>query len=199
MAAAPAPEELVKQNNLLDLTSFDPRLERLYNELDDSGENAKYDLRRKIDRHMIPPNNPMFALHALGKVTAAKVTEGQPGFDQSTRAEEVRKWGTGFMISPCHMMTNHHVVCEHELVNGKKQCKSNEHVNGKPVNFSFGENSDGTDFEKRVTGHVIATNKSFDYGRCRFQRHRVRCMKETGGGSWSDASLRESSRQRRSR
>jgi hypothetical protein len=29
-------------------------------------------------------------------------------------------------------------------------------------------------------------------GCCRFQRHRVRCMNETGGGSWSDGSLRES-------
>lgn len=27
---------------------------------------------------------------------------------------------------------------------------------------------------------------------CRFQRHRVRCMNETGGGAWSDGSLRES-------
>ena len=26
---------------------------------------------------------------------------------------------------------------------------------------------------------------------CRFQRHRVRCMNETGGGVWSDASSRE--------
>ena len=35
-------------------------------------------------------------------------------------------------------------------------------------------------------------------GCCRFQRHRVRCMNETGGGAWSDASLRESSKWRRS-
>jgi hypothetical protein len=35
-------------------------------------------------------------------------------------------------------------------------------------------------------------------GCCRFQRHRVRCMKETGGGSWSDGSSRESSKLRRS-
>ena len=29
-------------------------------------------------------------------------------------------------------------------------------------------------------------------GCCRFQRHRVRCINETGGAPWSDASLRES-------
>jgi len=34
-------------------------------------------------------------------------------------------------------------------------------------------------------------------GCCRFQRHRVRCMNETGGRSWSDGSLRESSKLRR--
>ena len=31
-----------------------------------------------------------------------------------------------------------------------------------------------------------------DVGCCRFQRHRVRCINETGGAPWSDASLRES-------
>ena len=35
-------------------------------------------------------------------------------------------------------------------------------------------------------------------GCCRFQRHRVRCMDETGGESWSDESLRGSSSVRRS-
>ena len=34
-------------------------------------------------------------------------------------------------------------------------------------------------------------------GCCRFQRHRVRCMNETGGAPWSDESLRESSSWRR--
>jgi hypothetical protein len=34
-------------------------------------------------------------------------------------------------------------------------------------------------------------------GCCRFQRHRVRCMNETGGEPWSDASLRVSSSWRR--
>ena len=36
----------------------------------------------------------------------------------------------------------------------------------------------------------------FEHGRmgcCRFQRHRVQCIDETGGGSWSDESLRKSS------
>ena len=32
---------------------------------------------------------------------------------------------------------------------------------------------------------------------CRFPRHRVRCIDETGGGSWSDESLRENSSWRR--
>jgi hypothetical protein len=34
-------------------------------------------------------------------------------------------------------------------------------------------------------------------GCCRFQRHRVRCMNETGGEPWSDESLRGSSSWRR--
>jgi len=42
--------------------------------------------------------------------------------------------------------------------------------------------------------HVVA---SCEVGCCRFQRHRVRCMNETGGGSWSDGSLRESLNWRR--
>jgi hypothetical protein len=34
-------------------------------------------------------------------------------------------------------------------------------------------------------------------GCCRFQRHRVRCMHETGGEPWSDERLRVRSRWRR--
>ena len=40
-------------------------------------------------------------------------------------------------------------------------------------------------------------NQSHWMGCCRFQRHRVRCMHETGGAAWSDASVRESSKWRR--
>jgi hypothetical protein len=52
-------------------------------------------------------------------------------------------------------------------------------------------------FRKAKALHVTA-NKVFGYDNvpmsyCRFQRHRVRCMDETGGGSWSDESLRENS------
>jgi hypothetical protein len=36
-----------------------------------------------------------------------------------------------------------------------------------------------------------------DMGCCRFHRHRIRCINETGGEPWSDASLRESLRWRR--
>ena len=39
---------------------------------------------------------------------------------------------------------------------------------------------------------VPKTRIQVDVGCCRFQRHRVRCMNETGGEPWSDASLRES-------
>ena len=35
-------------------------------------------------------------------------------------------------------------------------------------------------------------NANGKLGCCRFQRHRVKCMNETGGGTWSDASSRES-------
>ena len=142
VAVVPVPEELVKGDNVLDLTTLDPRLEQLFKEMDDEKLNAKYDLRRKIDRHTIDSRSPMFALHAIGKVTAAKVKEGQPGFEQSARAEENRAWGTGFMFTPCHMMTNHHVVCEKQTIKGHKVCKGNEAINimGKSANFSFGEN-----------------------------------------------------------
>src|SRR5258708_632055 len=41
-----------------------------------------------------------------------------------------------------------------------------------------------------------ATDQLFDFlnrnlACCRFRRHRVRCFAGTGGGSWSDGSLRE--------
>lgn len=163
IAAVPCPNAMFRNDNILNLKEFSSHLEGLYNELDESGENAKYDMRRKIDRQNLDLNDPMFALHAIGKVTAAKVTEGKPGFEKSTKAEENKSWGTGFMISPCHMITNQHVVCEKELVNGKYICKKNEVLNGKSSNFSFGENDNGTDFEKRVTGNIVASDESLDY------------------------------------
>lgn len=163
MAAIPYPNELFQNDDLLDLTQFGEHFESHFAEMDDSGISAKYDMRRKIDRHTIDPQNPMFALHAIGKVTTAKITEGSPGFVESTKSEENRAWGTGFMISPCHMITNNHGVCERELYNGKKICKNDETLNGKSANFSFGENSDGSDFKRRVTGKVIAADESLDY------------------------------------
>lgn len=165
LAVVPVPEELVKGDNVLDLTTLDLRLEQLYKEMDDAKLNARYDLRRQIDRHTIDPRSPMFALHAIGKVTAAKVKEGHPGFEQSARAEENRAWGTGFMFTPCHMMTNHHVVCDKHTINGRKVCKPNEAISimGKSANFSFGENEDGSDFAMRVTGTVVASHSTWDY------------------------------------
>lgn len=163
MAAIPYPNELFQNDDLLDLTQFGEHFESHFAEQDDSGISAKYDMRRKIDRHTIDQQNPMFALNAIGKVTAAKVTEGNPGFVESAKSEENRAWGTGFMISPCHMITDYHVVCEKELYNGKKICKNDETLKSKSANFSFGENSDGSDFKKRVTGKVIASNQSLDY------------------------------------
>ncbi len=44
---------------------------------------------------------------------------------------------------------------------------------------------------------TIARAKDIAVGCCRFQRHRVRCMNETGGEPWSDESLRGSSSWRR--
>lgn len=171
LAVVPVPDELVKDDNVLDLTTLDPRLEQLFKEMDDEKLNAKYDLRRKIDRHNIDPRSPMFALHAIGKVTAAKVKEGQSGFEQSARAEENRAWGTGFMFTPCHMMTNHHVVCEKQVINGRKVCKGNEAINimGRSANFSFGENEDGSDFAMRVTGIVVASQDDLDYAVLRIE------------------------------
>jgi ComF family protein len=52
---------------------------------------------------------------------------------------------------------------------------------------------------KAGTGPVFALTlaRTVDMGCCRFQRHRVRCMNETGGEPWSDESLRVSSSWRR--
>ena len=45
----------------------------------------------------------------------------------------------------------------------------------------------------RYTQGIRHQIKMVALGCCRFQRHRVRCMNETGDGAWSNASLRESS------
>lgn len=50
---------------------------------------------------------------------------------------------------------------------------------------------------KNNSTYVDVQGAAVILGCCRFQRHRVRCMKETGGRSWSDGSLRESSKLRR--
>jgi ankyrin repeat protein len=167
--AAFLPKGVCDREDVFDLTKFNPLCEELY-DLSDGG-NARFDMRQKLHRHQIPVKDPMFALHAIGKVTAAKVKEGQPGFEQSAKAEENRAWGTGFMFSPCHMMTNHHVVCEKQTINGHKVCKPNEAINiiGKSANFSFGENEDGSDFAMRVTGTVVASNWSYDYAVIRIE------------------------------
>lgn len=172
MAAGACPNELFKGDNVLNLQEFAKDLEENFTKLADDKINAKYDMRRKITRHTIESNDPMIGLHAIGKVTAAKVTEGNPGFENSTKEEESKAWGTGFMISSCHMITNNHVVCEKEVVNGKKVCKRNENLKGKSANFSFGENGTGTDFEKRVTGNVIASDESLDYAIVRIDSFR---------------------------
>ncbi|MDO9119814.1 MAG: DUF262 domain-containing protein [Nitrospira sp.] len=50
---------------------------------------------------------------------------------------------------------------------------------------------------KAKLSKINPTDALVKVGCCRFQRHRVRCMKEPGGRSWSDGSLRESSKLRR--
>ncbi|MEK6772622.1 MAG: serine protease [Bdellovibrionota bacterium] len=172
VAAVPCPNELFKGDNVLNLQEFGRHLEENFDKLDDDKINAKFDMRRKVTRHTIESNNPMIGLHAIGKVTAAKVAEGNPGFENSTKEEENKAWGTGFMISPCHMITNNHVVCEKEVVNGKKVCKRNENLKGKAANFSFGENETGSDFEKRVTGNVVASDEGLDYAIVRIDSFR---------------------------
>ena len=172
MAAVACPNELFKGDNVLNLQEFAKDLEENFDKLAGDKINAKYDMRRKVTRHTIESNDPMIGLHAIGKVTAAKVTEGNPGFENSTKEEENKAWGTGFMISPCHMITNNHVVCEKEVVNGKKVCKRDENLKGKLANFSFGENETGTDFEKRVTGKVVASDEGLDYAIVRIDSFR---------------------------
>jgi len=168
LGAKPCPNEIVFNDNILDLRAIHPKQESFYDELDETKENAKYDLRRKIDRQNINQNDPMYALNAIGKVTTGAVKEGQPGFFEATKNEENTSWGTGFMISPCHMITNHHVVCEKETVNGVKACRSDGSVK-KNVNFSFGENSNGTDFKGRVTGNVAEFDSDFDFAIVRME------------------------------
>ncbi len=164
LAAGPCPNEIFGNDNILDLTAIKNELEqsKAYDEMDETQENAKYDLRRKVDRQNIQENDPMYALNAIGKVTAATIKEGEKGFTNFVKEEEKKSWGTGFMISPCHMITNHHVVCEKEKVNGKNICKSSGKVN-KHANFSFGENDNGTDFRNRLTGEVIESDSNLEY------------------------------------
>ncbi len=164
ISSTPCPDSLFQGDNVLDLTTFGKHLEELYDLRDSKNQNAKYDMRRKVDRHNINSNNPMYALHAIGKVTLSKTVEGDSNFEQFSKIEENKSWGTGFMISPCHMITNYHVICEKVVLpNGKKVCKNNESVLNKSANFSFGENEDGSDFAKRVTGKVVAFHTTQDY------------------------------------
>jgi hypothetical protein len=119
MLTIPVPEQLVKEDNLLDLTHFDLAVEKLFYEMDAEGKNARYDLRRKIDRYTIPISNPMFALHAIGKVTKAITTEGNPGFESSVKKEENRAWGTGFKnsgVASCNHTLSGSFISAHLLL-----------------------------------------------------------------------------------
>ncbi len=164
MSSTPCPHALFQGDNVLDLSTFGKHLEELYDLRDSKNVNAQYDVRRKIDRKNIDSNDPMFALHAIGKVTLSTTKLGDSNFEQSSKAAENKAWGTGFMISPCHMITNYHVVCEKiTLPNGKKVCNTKELVLNKSANFSFGENENGSDFAMRVTGKVVAFHTTQDY------------------------------------
>jgi len=142
------------RSSVLDLQDVSEELVALY----DQGK----DVRCEIDRSLIKPNDPMYNLHAIGKVTAAKLVNGQPGYVESVKQQENSSWGTGFMISPCHMLTNYHVVSSTEKA-----------IKGKSVNFSFGDA--GLDFKTRITGRVVASgdyltsaNKSSDWAVVKF-------------------------------
>jgi len=142
--AKTCPDSAFVDDEVLDLTTLSANLEKYY----DDG----YDVRREIDRSKIQPNDPMYALNGIGKVTVVKSVEGQQDFENSVRSQEQSSWGTGFLISPCHMITNHHVVS-----------KTEQNIVGRKMNFSFGENNTGSDFNARSTGQVVGSNKQLDY------------------------------------
>lgn len=160
----PAPSDFVAGDDLYDLSTMnDARQAELYRENYPGTTYAKYDLRRKLPRHHLKETDPMYALNAIGKVTAVTSTVDDANFESSVKGQENKGWGTGFMISPCHMITNHHVVCDREVVNGIKNCTENKNLNGKKVNFSYGENTDGNDYLGRTTGQILTSNKRIDY------------------------------------
>ena len=130
-------ESALASEDVLDLTKFSSELEADF-------ASGKCDIRKEV---VIPTNenDPMWNLNAIGKVTRIGegygVEESNPQFEQRTRIEENKAWGTGTMISPCHMITNYHVVTKTKKALNKK------------VNFSYG--STGDNFKFRKTGTVI--------------------------------------------
>lgn len=130
-------DSALASEDVLDLSKFSTELEAAFS-------SGKCDLRKEV---VIPTNenDPMWNLNAIGKVTRVGTGYGVPEsdatFEARTRIEENKAFGTGTMISPCHMITNHHVVSQ------------TENAMGKQVNFSYG--STGKDFKFRKTGTVI--------------------------------------------
>lgn len=119
----PCPQDLFLSDDVYDLTKVHELQMKYYAENDPATGDAKYDCRRKIDRQQFKNTDVLYSLNAIGKVTLPSPKEEQLGFVESVKDQENRSWGTGFTISPCHMITNNHVICDREIVNGKSICK----------------------------------------------------------------------------
>jgi hypothetical protein len=162
-ATEPLPYALFQGDDVLNLHQFGKYLEERFDEMDNERSNAKYDMRRMVDRNNIDNAHPMRILQAIGKVTKPQGPEDTRDFQKDPKSFENKSWSTGTMISPYHMITNKHAVCNRELrADGKKRCIKTENLIGKEIHFSFGEKKDGSDFDKRVTGKVIASNSRED-------------------------------------
>lgn len=123
------------------------------------------DTRVRYNRATIDSDSPYFGAQGIGKVTSSTVDVNSTKLSISVVREafiqeENSKFGTGFLVSPCHMITNYHVICDHD---GEKICKEHEEVLHKSVNFSFFENKHGTDYRERVTGKVSFADQEADY------------------------------------
>lgn len=156
-ATEPFPYSLFPDDDILNLEHFSKDLEKRFDEKNAFGE-AKYNMLREVDRSKIALHNPMFNLHAIGKVTI-----GDASGVESLEAIENINYGTGTMISPCHMITNRHVVCTKVMRDGKNACVKNENILGKSVNFSYGEDPKTKKPLGRTVGIVVAQDPELDF------------------------------------
>lgn len=136
-AVKPCPTN-VCTDSILDLTQFNEDLSNQYFIRRINGQ-AEYDLRQEIDLSRVHLNDPMYALNALGRV-----------FNRKKNAYV----GSGYLISPCHVLTVHHNI-EQDYVDIPKETE---------VGFSYGQNDKNPDeFLWHVKGRVVVDDPIEDY------------------------------------